>query len=158
MHCGGIFHASDSLLHKIHETQQRFLRELGITEEEAFLQHNFAPSQLRRNIGILGLMHKRVIGECHPIFRKLLPFCTDVGQPGYPNGHNKQLYGHLHTVRLQMAWYCRSIFAMIYRYNMLPQNVVDSSTVKEFQKHLTLTARMHCAAGTPEWQELFSRR
>ena len=91
MHSGGIFHASDSLLAKIDETQRRFLRELSITEEEAYLQHNFAPSQLRRNIGILGLMHKRVIGECHPIFCKLLPFCSDSGQPGYPNGHNKQL-------------------------------------------------------------------
>ena len=158
MHCGGIFHAADYLLNKLDETQKRFLRELDITEEEAFMQHNFAPSQLRRNIAILGLMHKRVIGECHPIFRKLLPLCTDAGQPGYPNGHNKQLYGHLHEVSFQMGLYCRSILAMVYRYNMLPQNVVDATTVKEFQKRLTLTARMHCAAGTNEWQELFSRR
>ena len=158
MHGGGIFHASDSLLVKLDETQRRFLRELGITEEEAYLQHNFAPSQLRRNIGILGLMHKRVIGECHPIFCKLMPFCSDSGQPGYPNGHNKQLYGHLHETRFQMGLFCRSIFAMVYRYNMLPQNVVDATTVQEFQKRLSLIARMHCAAGTHDWQELFSRR
>ena len=158
MHSGGILHASDYLLEKLDGVQRRFLRELDVTEEDAYLQYNFAPAQLRRNIGILGLMQKRVLGESHPIFQKLLPFCTDVGQPGYPNGHNKQLYGHLHEARCQMALYCRSIFAMVYRYNLLPQNVVDATSVKEFQKRLSITARMHCAAGTNEWQELFSRR
>ena len=91
-----------------------FLRELEVSDEDAYLNYNFAPPKLRRNIGILGLMHKRVLGECHPVFSQLLPFSADVGQSIRPDGHDKQLYGHLHEVDFQMVMFCRSIFAMTY--------------------------------------------
>ena len=59
IHSGGIFHASNYLLEKLDRVQASFLRELGVSEEYAYLTFNFAPTQLRRNIGILGLLHKR---------------------------------------------------------------------------------------------------
>ena len=158
MHNGAIFHASDSLLAKIENVQQSFLRELGVSEEDAYLSHNFAPPKLRRNIGILGLLHKRVIGQSHPIFKKLFPFSAEIGRPLLNGGHNKQLYGHLHEVHFQMALYCRSIFAMSYVYNMLPQYVVDASSVTEFQKYLSILARRKCALGDEIWKDNFSSR
>ena len=91
MHNGAIFHASDGLLQRLDRVQQSFLRELGISESEAYMEFNFAPLSLRRNIGILGLMHKRILGESHPVFAKLLPFASSVGEFVRPDGHNKQL-------------------------------------------------------------------
>ena len=73
-HSGGIFHAASTLLQKIDHVQSRFLRELDLSPECAFLELNFAPPSLRRRIAILGLMHKRVLGKCHPSFDFLLPF------------------------------------------------------------------------------------
>ena len=157
IHSGGMFHASPHLWNKIDEVQRRFLRDLRITEENAFMMYNFAPSQMRRRIGILGLLHKRVIGESHPVYVKLLPFCSDAGQPVYPGGHNKQLYNHLHEVRFQMNLFCRSIFSMVPVYNMLPQSVVNTKTVRDFQKRLTVSARMHCTTESENWQEICSR-
>ena len=55
---GGIFHADTSLLDKIDGTQRRFLREIDMTESQAFLDHNFASPTLRRNIRILGMRHR----------------------------------------------------------------------------------------------------
>ena len=75
MHSGAYFHAATSLLDKIGQVQRSFLHKLGVSEEHAFLNHNFAPTILRRNIAILGLLHKRVLGKCHPMFERLLP-CT----------------------------------------------------------------------------------
>ena len=158
MHNGAIFHASDYLLAKIENVQQSFLRELGVSEGDAYLSHNFAPPKLRRNIGILGLLHKRVLGESHPIFKKLFPLSTEIGRPLLPGGHSRQLYGHLHEVHFQMTLYCKSIFAMTYVYNMLPQHVVDSSSVTEFQKHLSILARRKCALGDETWRDSFSSR
>ena len=157
MHCGGMFHASPYLWKKIDEVQKRFLRDLEITEEDAFMMYNFAPSQLRRRIGILGLLHKRVLGESHPVFVKLLPFCTDVGEPMYPGGHNKQLYNHRREVNFQMNLFCRSVFSMVPIYDMLPQSVVNTKTVKDFQKRLILSARMHCTTGVENWQDMYAR-
>ena len=42
MHSGGIFHASDHLLDKFDDVQRRFLRELGVSEEDAYIAYNFA--------------------------------------------------------------------------------------------------------------------
>ena len=49
---GGYFHASTTLLAKLDHAQNRFLHELGLTREQVFLQFNFAPPSLRRNIGV----------------------------------------------------------------------------------------------------------
>ena len=68
---GGFFHAASSLLDKIDAAQNHFLHELDLSPSSAFLNFNFAPPSLRRNIGILGLLHKRVLGKCHPTFERL---------------------------------------------------------------------------------------
>ena len=73
-HCGAYFHAATSLLNKIGQVQEAFLHKLGISETQAFLDFNFAPTAVRRNIAALGILHKRVLGLCHPSFAKLLPW------------------------------------------------------------------------------------
>ena len=158
MHNGGICHASDTQLNKREAIQPRFLRELNVAEEEAFLDYNPAPTLLRRSIGILGFLHKRVLGECHPLFKLLLPCCADVGQPMMPGAHDKQFFGHLHEIRYQLALFFRSIFVMVTVYNRLPQYTVNAKSVHEFQKHLTRRARYQCSVGNVHWQHLFSRR
>ncbi len=55
---GAIFHSSTYLLVKIDRLQVSFLKEIGLSEEEAFLQYNVAPLGLRRNIGMLGLLER----------------------------------------------------------------------------------------------------
>ena len=62
IHQGAIFHAAATHLNKLDHLQDSFLRELGISCEEAFIKFNFAPVCLRRDIGILGMLHKRVLG------------------------------------------------------------------------------------------------
>ena len=77
-HSGGLFHASDTALQKLDQVHHHFLRELGVDARQAFTEFNFASPVLRRNIGILGLLHKRVLGLSHPIFQRLLPFHMEV--------------------------------------------------------------------------------
>ena len=93
-HNGGIFHAATSLLAKFDHAQNRFLHELNLNSARAFLEFNFAPPELRRNIGVLGMLHKRVLGQCHPGFETLLPWYADRFDTPRILDHNKQLYGH----------------------------------------------------------------
>ena len=62
-HSDAIFHASDYLLDKLDSAQRHFLNEVGVTEAETFKEHNFAPPKVRRDIGVLGFLHKRVLGK-----------------------------------------------------------------------------------------------
>ena len=98
-HCASIFHASTSILNQLDECQQRFLSKIGCDENTRFVDHNFAPSVLRRNIAVLGLLHKRVLDLAHPAFDASLPWERDVigreYSPGDTKSRNSQLFGSL---------------------------------------------------------------
>ena len=157
-HNGGIFHASDYLLQKLDNSQHGFLKDLGVEETEAFIKYNFAPPSLRRNIGVLGLLQKRILGLSHPVFQDLLPYHVDVFGSLRPGEHDKQLYGHILNIQYQQALYGRSIFPMVYVYNRLPQDVVDQKSVASFQICLICMARKACEDGNPKWASYFSCR
>ena len=151
--CGSVGAKSHGL-----NSEPRMNCKFDMNEKDAYMNNNFAPPKFRRNIGILGLLHKRVLGISHPVFSQLLPFSADVGQFIRNAGHDKQLYGHLHEVHYQLCMHFRSIFAMTYIYNGLPQFVVDACSVSKFQKHLSIMARNKCATGAEHWKEMFSCR
>ena len=132
INCGGHFHAARSLLDKVGQVQINFLRKLGLTEKEAFLEHNFALTVLRRSIAMLGALHKRVLGVCHKSFERLLPWRSTRFDVPRGCGHNKQLYGHRLEVTHERTFFFRSIFAMVDVYNNLPQSVVDAKMYKIF--------------------------
>ena len=157
-HNGGIFHAASYILSKIDDVHYNFLEKIGVSAEEAFLNYNFAPPTLRRDIGILGLLHKRVLGLGHPIFQQLFPFIVDVGGDHLCAGHDKQLHSHLSEANFQLSMFCRSIFGMTYVYNLLSQDIVNCEKVSVFQTSLTKNARKLCESGDPNWALCFSCR
>ena len=54
-----------------------------------FMNFNFALPDLRRNIGILRMIHNRVLGRCHPVFQKLLPFKSEMDGEHAVGAHDK---------------------------------------------------------------------
>ena len=156
-HCGAYFHASTTLLEKVDQVQRSFVHKLGLTEQEAFLNFNFAPSSLRRNIAVLGLLHKRVLGQCHPTFERLLPY-AEQSIDFRTFAHSKQLYGHRLEATHHRSLFSKSIFKMVDIYNNLPQHVVDVDKVTKFQHLLTEKARVRCRQGMPFWWQSFSAR
>ena len=77
IHSGAIFYAANYLLEKLNGVQGSFLREVGVDGTTAFLELNFTPPIIRRNIGMLVLLHKRDLGKAHSVFGKLLQFHVD---------------------------------------------------------------------------------
>jgi hypothetical protein len=158
MYSGAYFHASNTLLDKIGQVQISFLHKLDVSAKIAFLEFNFAPTVLRRNIAILGMIHKRVLGQCHPAFFKLLPWYSDHFDTPRGFGHDKQLYGHWLEATFHHALFGKSIFKMVDVYNNLPQHVVDTKSVELFQKQLTDEARKRCRLDDASWALTFSAR
>ena len=138
--------------------QDKFLEELGLDARTAFLEFNFAPLDVRRDIGILGLLQKRVLGLSHPVFQQLLPFFGDVFGYRIEGRHNRQLYGQFFEVSYQYDIFQRSIFSMRSVYNNLSQDVVDEPTVSFFQSRLTRIMKDECRKGNHRWRDIFSCR
>ena len=130
-HNGAIIVAKRADRERLDRMQRSFLHQLGLTDEEAFVNFNFAPLSLRRSIGILGFLHKRILGTCHPTLVQVFPLAA-------PLLHNKTIDGSLLLqVRSHRALHARSIWPYIHIYNRLSQGMVDHRDMKSFQSHLT---------------------
>ena len=149
-HNGAIYHAAASVIARLDRLQQSFLIELRITPEMAFIDSNFAPSELRRDIGMLGFLHKRVLNQCHVGLTTLLPMATRATR-----WHDKQIDCQLDKCIARHVLWCRSLFGMVGTYNRLPQWVVDMPTVSAFQAQLTQMARSRCLRGNATWKKSF---
>jgi hypothetical protein len=145
---GAIFHASSTHLNRVDAIQSSFLRELGTSDGDAFLQYNLAPTKLRRNIAALGLLHKINLGKAPKAFQDFFP------RAGQKVTRNTRLSTHRHTMQIhdycdgsQAVQFQQSLFGLVKVYNLLPQMVVEKTTVKAFQTSLTKMARTYCEKG-----------
>ena len=60
-----VYHAARTMLARIDAIQKRFLRECCTIEEEALVFFNLAPLDTRRDVAMLGLIYRTVLG-CGP--------------------------------------------------------------------------------------------
>ena len=151
---GAIYHAADTHLDVLDKLQHGFLREIGLTIEQAFLDHNLAPLRLRRDIAVMGLLHKIQLGEAHADFSLL--FQQDVYERAAFTRHNARR----HRRQFRETWgntdyYNRSIFSAVRVYNVLSADIVEAKCVKSFQTLLTKQARIACEANQPGWDRMF---
>ena len=156
-----VYHAASSVLRPLDRVLDSFLEELKLSREEAFLRYNLAPLTFRRDVAMLGLLHKCTLGLAHPRLQELFPPAPLRPEPRYSTRasaarHSRQLLerckGHfLETTR-------RSVFGLVKVYNYLSQDTVDLDSVKSFQAALTAKARKACTTGDTGWANLYSPR
>ena len=101
---GVIYHACSILLAPLDRLQTTYVHNLNLSIEEAFLHHNLAPLNLRRDISMLGFLHKLKLEHAHPDIFKL-----------FPRAPNRRLWNRLHECRhvAQHDVTKRSIFQLV---------------------------------------------
>ena len=149
-HNGVIQHACASQLQRIDSMQRGYVHELHLTEQSAFIHYNFAPPSLRRDIGLLGFLHKRILEQCHETIIGFFP-----RKPHTSPWHDKQLESYSSMCMYRWGLYERSIFHMVHVYNRLPQDVVNIDSISGFQACLTSMAKRRCNAGAANWRQTF---
>ena len=138
--------------------QTRFLKDIGVEEEYAFMHFNLAPLNVRRDIAILGIIHRDVLRIGPPQFWEF--FRLD---PAPSAASRRRLARHRYQL---VEWPAgrnfdvmrRSALGMIRVYNILPQSVVEQRTVKEFQSALTALVRDRLVARDRCWKFVLSSR
>ena len=158
---GAIYHAADSHLKDVDSVQDSFIRALGLSAESAFVDFKMPPLCLRRDIAILGLLHKVVLGIAHPEFAELFPMRVHTHLHPHDTRtasrrHNKQFVEH--NDGGQSGYFSRSVFSACRVYNFLPAYVVRSNCVKTFQSCLTRDAKIACQTRRLDWQRMYSCR
>ena len=137
-----------SSLKVVDKIQREFLNEFGVDEFTAFMSFNLAPLSLRRDIAMLGLIHRTVLGEGPVHFQRFFYVTSSTTRRSERHRrHNRQLYEYRHGKYLDIVG--RSALGAASVYNLLPQEIVDAENVKLFQRSLQDLARHAAATNTP---------
>ena len=152
-----LYHAPNFFLSRLDGVQDHFLSELGVDTRDALLNFNLAPLAPRRDMAMLGLIHRTVLGEGPVQFQE---FFRASMRPSFPRGlrgnslrHTRQLHDPMDGTQSNAI--TRSVLCLVYTYNLLPQAVVDSATVASFQRKLAKALAKACQAELPEWVAFF---
>ena len=132
------------------ESKTRFVRECGLSDEDALLHFNLGPLEAHRDIAMLGLMHRSVLG-CSP--RNF----GDMFQPAPPSvfeKHKKQLCSHRAPRHLQML--ARSALGLVDVKNLLPEHVVEQTSVAAMQHELHMLLTFRASNDDDSWLHTFS--
>ena len=67
-----IYHARRAILVRLDSVQARFLNDAGIDDVTALMEFNQAPLAMRRDIAMLGLLHRAALAQGPPQLRELI--------------------------------------------------------------------------------------
>ena len=93
---GAIYHATDTTLQPLDNVRDSFVRHLGLDSRSAYLEFNLAPTKLRRDIAMLGFLHKVSLGDAHKDILCLFP----PSPPSQEHGFNTRTSAHRHNKQL----------------------------------------------------------
>ena len=158
----GVYHAAPSVLDRIDRVQRRFLREIGMDERTALRDYRLAPLPARRDMAMLGALHRVALGLAPPQLAALFPLRGTVTEPWHMGRHRNWRPLHNRQLTSLAPFRCtevmsRSLFGVVPCYNKLPQNVVALQTVKSFQRNLQNALKLY-ERQTPgdDWGALYS--
>jgi hypothetical protein len=140
-----IYHATRDILSRLDRVQTKFLEDVGISEADALMEFNLAPLSTRRDIAMLGVLHRRVLGKGPLQFRKYFK----LQGPRTLEDPRNELKGRLFT---------RSILGLIAIYNMVPERIRAARSVKDFQSQLQMLVKERMAQGCEDWAQSLSPR
>ena len=152
----GLFHATLWLsMQRLDEVQRHFLDEIRVDQQRALLYFNLVPLGARRDIAMLAVIHRTVLGKGPDQFRE---FFRAEARPHFPRSlrapglrHSRQLHDPSHGSTSNPVR--RSALSLIYTYNLLPQAVVDRPSLPSFQRLLQNGLKRACEGQLESWEQ-----
>ena len=151
-----VYHSAPSTLRPLDAVQARLLRQLNIDDIDALVHFHLAPLCTRRDIAMLGLVHRTVLGKgpCH--FQAFFKLQNSPGTRYRRQRHSKQLEDPCDRPNCP-NYVLSSAFGLIAIYNLLPQYVVECVSVKSFQANLQQIVRYFAITGNQDWKKCLHR-
>ena len=129
---------------------------VGISEIDALTHFKLAPLSSRRDIAMLGVIHRAVLGEGPPLLRVF--FKLDKHQSRSSVRHIRHSQQVSCNFGSPLDMFRRSVLGLSRVYNLLPSRIVLLQKVRAFQGALQQLLIEQAVADRPHWQELLSPR
>ena len=134
-----------------------FLRKVGISEIDALTHFKLAPLSSRRDIAMLGVIHRAVLGEGPPQLREFFQLDKHQSRRSVRHiRHSQQVSCNFGSSPLDI--FKRSVFGLSRVCNLLPSRIVRLQNVRAFQGALQQLLIEQAVADRPHWQALLSPR
>jgi hypothetical protein len=117
-----IYHALRSVLRRLDNVQTRFLRDAGVDDVTALMEFNLAPLSMRRDIAMLGMIHRAALGQGPPQLRQFFRRRPGSLMLADPNDGTTR-----HPLIKRSAW------GLLPVYNRLGSGAHSIASVKDFQ-------------------------
>ena len=156
-----LYHATCTTLKPLDGLQESFLRKAGVTALEGLMVFNLAPLATRRDMAMLGLIHRTALNKGPVQFKQF--FFPAEGRAtrltrltARREAHGAQLTDwrqrtHLNVIR-------RSALGLVAVYNLLPPEVVKLKDVKGFQRALQDLVKKRTEQNCEDWELTLSPR
>ena len=160
-----IYHACSSALSLLDAVQERAIKAAGASKIEALNDLNLAPLSVRRDIAMLGIIHRATLGRGPDQFCQF--FQADMTARKEGRGKHRlqlqQLPNHISDFMFpgsRPADYIEySAHGLIKVYNLLPSYIVEGSQcVRSFQASLQTLVRNRANSGCTDWELTLSPR
>ena len=143
-----VYHATRAALERLDNIQIKFLHDAGVNETDALIHFNLAPLRMRRDIAMLGMLHRAAIGKGPSQLLQLFK-----RRPG--SFRLEDPYEDLTCAPLIK----RSAFGLVKVYNKLGSGAHNISSVHDFQAYLQGRAKQLVMTGyTDKWDRLYCPR
>ena len=156
-----LHHAAACVLAWVDRVQLRFQCEIWLSELEALKQFRLAPLKSRRDMAMLGILHKVNLGTAPPQLQALVPKLGNTDEVpmkqilcDWRPLRSKQFATHASFTSSNVLK--RSLFGLVHCDNRLRQHPVDTSSVQRFQRKLRHGLLQHAELGASDWQALYS--
>jgi len=146
-----IYHATRVILERLFAVQTRFLRDANVDQVEALVKFRLAPLAVRRDIAMLGVIHRSVLGRGPNHFNKFFVLDTSA-----VSKHRRQLVDPRKEMKHPLIR--RSVFGLVSIYNLLPASIVEAKTVSAFQQGLQHLVTERAKGGCDDWMNTLSPR
>ena len=125
------------------------------------MEFNLAPLATRRDMAMLGLIHRTVLGRGPEQFKEFFQLEASVATHGTGlqerrREHGRQLKDWRRGTHLNVTR--RSALGLVAVYNLLPAEVVKLGNVKDFQVALQGLVKRRATAGCEDWPLTLSPR
>ena len=141
-----IYHATRVFLSRLDAIPRGFLKDIGVDEVTALVDFHLAPLSTRRDMAMLGVIHRTALGKGPPQFQKHFKI----------QAHESTLLDPRTGSKSPLIK--RSALGLVAIYNRLPPSFRAVRSVPAFQKSLQEMVKKYATSGHPQWSEVFSPR
>jgi len=129
---------------------------MGVSAGDALVKYKLAPLRTRRDIALLGFLHRFAHHKAPSCFSELFRFgeAAALCRRRHSPSHSRQIFDPIDGTQSRAIE--RSAFALIYTFNSLPAEIVDRSNTSSFQGSLQLavTKASKNAAMSDWWSQV----